>query len=74
MFESGIIVQAFFWIWNIILVILFLCALALGYKHGARYVLSQIGKVLVHITLTAFGTYWLTKSFTLFSEEGFYCP
>lgn len=70
-FESGVIPQPFFWFFNILLIFFFLFALASGYKHGARSVLLQIGKTVLQIGFTIFGAYWLSRNYTLFSEEGF---
>ena len=71
-FESGIIIQPFFWFYNIMLIFFFLFALASGYKHGARYVLSTIVKSVLQIGIIIFLSYLLTNIYILFSEEGFY--
>ena len=71
-FESGIIGQPFFWFVNIILIFFFLFALAFGYKHGVRDVMLRIIKSVLQIGITIFASFWLTKNYTLFSEEGFY--
>ena len=57
---------------SIVTVIIFLFCLALSYTRGGKGSFNDLACTVVRVSVIGFATYYLSKSYNLLPEEGFY--